>query len=338
VGPHQAVVRDVDPRWPKRLASGLSSGEGLIWAVRNPIEKQSAIKKQGGKIVGYQTEIVDPGVSDKRLLVVEPEFASVLNVMQREGNKLSTLIREAWETGDLQSLTKNTPAAALGAHISIIGHTTKDDLLKYLDSTEMANGFANRFLWVMARRSKSLPEGGKIHEVDFKSILERLGQVRNFLLLKDLGDFRFTWGEEALAEWYKVYPQLSEGAPGMLGAITGRAEAQVTRLATLYALLDLTLEIRLEHLHAALAVWKYCDDSAKFIFGSSLGDPNADALLRAIRGAGVGMSRTQINEFFGHKKQASEIERVLRTLSERGLIKMERRDTGGRPEERWIPV
>jgi hypothetical protein len=333
------LFASVDPTWGQRLASGLSSGEGLIWAVRDPIKKQVAVKEKG-KIVGYQTEIVDHGVSDKRLLVIEPEFASVLNAMQREGNKLSALIRQAWETGDLQSLTKNSPAVATGACISIVGHTTKSDLLKYLDSTEMANGFANRFLWVMARRSKVLPEGGKLHEVDFKPIIERLAQVRDFLGVEevDLVDHRVKWCKDALAEWCNIYPRLSEGTPGMLGAITGRAEAQVTRLATLYALLDLTLEIRVEHLHAALAVWKYCEDSARFIFGSSLGDPNADALLRAIRDSGVGMSRTQINEFFGHKKQASEIDRVLIVLSEMGLIKMEKRDTGGRPEERWIPV
>ena len=272
--------------------------------------------------------------------MIEPEFASVLNAMQREGNKLSALIRQAWETGDLQSLTKHSAAVATGAHISIIGHTTKNDLLRYLDSTEMANGFANRFLWAMGRRSRVLPEGGRIHEVNFHPILNRLAQVRRFLGLEDLdlGDYRLCWAEEALKEWYRVYPRLSEGAPGMLGAITGRAEAQVTRLATLYALLDLTLEIRLEHLRAALAVWKYCEDSARFIFGSSLGDPNADALLRAIRDSGVGMNRTQINEFFGHKKHVSEIDRALTTLSEMGLLRMERRDTGGRPQERWVPV
>jgi hypothetical protein len=331
------LFQSVDQTWQLRIVSGLSSGEGLIWAVRDPIEKETAVREKG-RIVEYETEIVDQGVSDKRLLVIEPEFASVLNAMQREGNKLSALIRQAWETGDLQSLTKHSAAVATGAHISIIGHTTKNDLLRYLDSTEMANGFANRFLWLMGRRSRVLPEGGRIHQVNFQPILSRLAQVPNFLLLKELGDFRFTWGEEALREWYQVYPRLSEGAPGLLGAITGRAEAQVTRLATLYALLDLTLEIRLEHLRAALAVWKYCEESARFIFGSSLGDPNADALLRAIRDSGIGMNRTQINEFFGHKKQASEIDRALTTLSEMGLIKMERRDTGGRPQERWIPI
>ena len=62
------------------------------------------------------------------------------------------------------------------------------------------------------------------------------------------------------------------------------------------------------------------------------------ALEHGRRGAPSAGLVHQINEFFGHKKQASEIDRALTTLSEMGLIKMERRDTGGRPQERWIPI
>ena len=41
--------------------------------------------------------------------------------------------------------------------------------------------------------------------------------------------------------WMRVYPQLSEGEPGMLGAMTSRAEAHVLRLACIYALSDRSL-------------------------------------------------------------------------------------------------
>ena len=50
--------------------------------------------------------------------------------------------------------------------------------------------------------------------------------------------------------------------------------------------------IELTHLKAALAVWAYCEASAKYIFGSTLGDPMADDILRALKRAGAdGMSR-----------------------------------------------
>ena len=107
-------------------------------------------------------------------MVVEPEFASPLRVSERDGNTLSPVIRQSWDTGRLRVLTKNSPARSTGAHISIIGHVTKDELLKYLTDTEAGNGFANRFLWVAVRRSKLLPDGGRLHTVDFAPLIRRL--------------------------------------------------------------------------------------------------------------------------------------------------------------------
>ena len=124
---HELFAR-VDPVWANtRNMGGLSSGEGLIWAIRDPIEKTEAIKEKGRYTGEYETVIVDAGVDDKRLLVFEPEFASVLKVMVREGSTLSPLVRQAWDTGNLRTMVKNNPAVATGAHISILGHVTKDE-------------------------------------------------------------------------------------------------------------------------------------------------------------------------------------------------------------------
>ena len=72
--------------------------------------------------------------------------------------------------------------------------------------------------------------------------------------------------DEAKAIWHAVYDDLSEGKPGLVGALTARAEAQVLRLQCLYALLDGSDTIRAEHLTAALALWRYCEASVHFIF------------------------------------------------------------------------
>src|SRR5262249_45073504 len=155
----RSVIAGADPTWESRIASGLSSGEGLIWNVRDKIEELQPVKEKG-RVVGHEMVVTDEGVSDKRFLAYEGEFASVMKVCGREGNTLSPVIRHAWDTGELRSLTKNSPAKATGAHISIIGHVTRDELLRMLDNTEAANGFGNRFLWICVKRSKLLPEGG----------------------------------------------------------------------------------------------------------------------------------------------------------------------------------
>ncbi|MFL6213321.1 MAG: DUF3987 domain-containing protein [Blastocatellia bacterium] len=324
-----------DANWENCVQSGLSSGEGLIWAVRDPISKHEPIKEKG-RIVDYQEVITDPGIEDKRLLAIESEFASTLRAIGREGNTLSALVRQAWDNGNLRVLTKNSPAQSTGAHISIIGHITKDELRRYLDSTEVGNGFANRFLWPCVKRSKSLPEGGRLHEVDFFSTIRRLSDVIEFA--RSTGEMRRD--EEARKLWFDAYGKLSEGKPGLLGAVTSRGEAQVMRMACIYALLDKSAIVRKPHLEAALALWKYCEDSAQFIFGDSLGDPLADELLRTLRGAETGMTRTDISNLFGRNRKSQEIGRALSTLAEAGLIHrvVEQSDGPGRPSERWVAI
>ncbi|MCI0463309.1 MAG: DUF3987 domain-containing protein [Gemmataceae bacterium] len=323
-------VRDalatVDAGWAGgRLLSGLSSGEGVIWAVRDPIFKE----------IDGETQRVDEGVADKRLLAYEPEFANVLKQVERQGNTLSVILRQGWETGNLRTLTKNSPAVATGAHISLIGHCTIEELRRYLSETEMANGLGNRHLWVCVRRSKSLPEGGKPDPAKLADLEARLQEA--FGEARLVGELRRD--DEARAVWHRVYEQLSEGKPGLAGAMLGRGEAHVMRLACIYALLDRSSIVRRAHLLAALAVWDYVEESVRFVWGHSLGDPVADELLQLIRGAkDEGVTRTQMRDFFGRNKSAGQIGRALGVLLEHGLahFKLNQEKGTGRPTERWF--
>jgi plasmid replication initiation protein len=90
-------------------------------------------------------------------MVVEGEFAGPLRVMTREGNTLSVLIRQGWDGVKLATLTKNSPLKATDAQNSVIGHITKTEVLRLLSETDAHNDFANRYLWLLVRRSKALP-------------------------------------------------------------------------------------------------------------------------------------------------------------------------------------
>ncbi|MBU4353981.1 MAG: hypothetical protein KJ822_01395, partial [Proteobacteria bacterium] len=327
-GQVKSPLTAVDPIWRGRVKSGLSSGEGLIFQVRDPLIKKVARKVQGQTV--YEDEIVDSGEDDKRLLVVETEFANVLRQIERQGNILSAVARDAWDTGDLATLTKNSPTKATGAHVSIIGHITKGELKRYLTRTEAGNGFGNRILWFCVMRSKVLPEGGRLCDVDFAPFLKRLGEARVFAQCAG----EVTRDAEARSLWAKVYPDLSEGKPGMVGALTSRAEAQVLRLSMIYALVDGETFVRPPHLLAALAVWDYCESSVRYIFGQTLGDPVADGILEALQAAPNGLTRTEIYNLFGRHQRSENIQQAIGELLRRGLISIETIETGGRPGEK----
>lgn len=310
----------VDPAWVEtRIVGGLSSGEGLIYAVRDPTD-------QPGE--------ADQGVADKRLLVIEAELASTLRVLGRDGNTLSAVLRNAWDGRPLSTMTRHAPIRAIESHISVIGHITRAELLRYLDRTEAANGLGNRFLWVCVRRSKLLPEGGHLDPAVLNGYVVRLRQAL---------DHAATVGtivRDAVARgiWAEVYGHLSAERPGLFGAMIGRAEAHVMRLSALYALLDGSAVVRAEHLHAALALWEYCEASARFIFGDALGDPLADDILEALRLHPDGMTRNDLMDYFDRHRSSEQIGQALKLLSEQGLVTLERQRTTGRPRELWKAI
>ena len=320
------LFRSVDEEWvSRRVHTGLSSGEGVIWEVRDPIFK---------RVKGVEEE-TDAGVKDKRLMILESEFAGALRVMQREGNILSRVLRDAWDRGDLATLTKNSPARAAGACVSIIGHITATELRACLDKTEMANGFANRFLFACVRRSKLLPFGGNL---DDATVTDMAGSVKTAVeTAKNVDQVSFT--KEAALGWEAAYETLSSDRQGLLGALTARAEAQVVRLALIYALWEGTNRITLPHLKAAMAVWEYCEASVEYLFGDMLGDAVADTLLSALRGSSNGLTRTQLSAILGRNVASNQIARALKELERRGLARVDVSATGpGRPPETWHAV
>lgn len=321
------VLVRVDETFLDCIQNGLSSGEGLIYHVRDEQTAKKPVKTKG-IITSYQDEIVDEGAKEKRAFVIEPEFARVLQSMKREGNTLSSVIRQAWDTDRLRVMTKN-PVKATEAHVSIVGHITEIELIRNLEETETANGFANRFLWVCARRSKYLPDGGNLAESDLNEAVRCLNEAVQFAHNTE----QIKRDDEANQLWHRVYKRLSDGYGGLLGSVTSRATAQVIRLACLYALLDCSDTIRLKHLEAALAVWQYCEDSAKYIFGMSSGDKVADEIFTALQSNDAGLSKTEISNLFNRNRTAKEIEAALQTLLELNRIEKVEEKTQGRPRE-----
>jgi len=101
----------------------------------------------------------------------------------------------------------------------------------------------------------------------------------------------------------------------------------------LYALLDKLKTISVEHLEAALAVWRYNAESVEMLFGENSGDPLADRLYQLLAS---GPMKTK--EFHRHvKNTGSEIGTALQQLERSGLIqKVKSTQTGrGRQADTW---
>ena len=150
---------------------------------------------------------------------------------------------------------------------------------------------------------------------------------------------RIAMTADTRSAWKAVYEELSAGGDGLHGAVTARAEAQVTRLALVYCLLDGGDQIDVPHLLAAIAVWQYCDATAKHVFGASLGDRAADEIMRRLQQAGDdGLTRTDIRDVFGRNLAADRIGAALDILRRKGRANCETVSTGGRPTEVWRAV
>jgi Protein of unknown function (DUF3987) len=306
------LFASVESEWMmKRVKSGLSSGEGLIFDVRD-----------------------DTSIEDKRLLIVESEFASVLQMNRRDGNILSPVMRGLWDDGTAHTLTKNSPLSATNAHVSIIGHITPDELTRCIDATQISNGYANRILWAYVRRSKQLPNGGKLSAGESNYLAQSLFKAVEYArVVKEMHR-----DDEAERLWTRIYPKLTEERAGAFGKVTARGRAQVVRLSCLYALLERSAAVKRVHLEAALALWQYCEESARLIFGDSTGNKEADKLLRALQEAPEQkLRKTDVTKgVFGGNTEADKINAAFAILQRLGLADSFTEGEGKHKTEWWF--
>jgi hypothetical protein len=288
------VLFETEAGYYDRVLGGLSTGEGLIKAVE--------------KKLGETPETVG------RYLVVLPEFASLLIVMKREGNTMSTVIRQAWDCKRLEVRTRKEPLDVDNVNISLIGHVTPDELLNSLTATERANGFANRLLIQCVRRSKFLPEGGG--EVDTRTIVRRLRAA----VESAKGRGRINRDAAAREIWAQQYEHLARTRSGIAGALCARAETHVLRLSLIYALLDSADAIRPEHLKAAKAVWDFCERSVDHIFGEATGDADADRILSAL--ATGAMDVTDLHRLYSNNRDSDWLKAKMASLERSGKVRV----------------
>lgn len=309
----QKLVRLADLIWGKNNDGdgGLSSSEGLISAVRDQYDDSET-----------EAEI------DKRLLAAMGELGETLTKMRREGNTLSATLRQAWDGKKLRIRTKHQPMTASDAHVSVIGHITQADLHALLGDTSIFNGFGNRFLWVMAKQSRELPFGGDLRAEKLDHIVAEVRKSIDWCLSKERN---IDFDSHTRRMWPDLYTTLSHRPDTAFGAITDRAVAQVRRIALVYAALDRSPKIRCPHLEAALEVWRYCEDSAAYLFADVPANPIDTTILRVLEREDGWLSRSELSKLgFKGNAPSSVLDSALNRLSAQGLIRRRRVRTPGR--------
>jgi hypothetical protein len=138
---------------------------------------------------------------------------------------------------------------------------------------------------------------------------------------------------EAREDWRSIYSALSADRLGLAGALLARAEAQVSRLAALYAVLDGKKEVEAVHLSGALALWKHAEQSVELLFGDQTGDPVADTIFEALKKGP--MNDTGISRLFSGHQPAARLEAAKRMLLDAGKIHFSFIETDGRPIRTW---
>jgi hypothetical protein len=330
LGHLKMFFRQLDPTWAtgprKRMRVGLSTGEGLIASLQ-----RASAPDDGDDKTHVDTRDTDVILQEQRSVFIETEFATVLRRMAQENNTLSNVLRQAWDGEELGTEVKKDPTSTAGSHVSVIGHITQADALRYLKTTDQQNGFANRFLWCCSKRSKYLPFGGGVP--DFTAQLEWMKDQR--VRATGVSTTLSVQMDDAAAElWDSVYRSLVDRPPGVVGDVTCRAEAQVLRLALIYCFLSsMDSIITRPHVAAALEVWRYCEDSVRWAFGEGTDTGDAGRVLAALKAIHPdALSRTAIVDLFGRHAPKTRIDAALHALMDAGaVVREERARADGRP-------
>ncbi|MFN1161318.1 hypothetical protein ACK0OY_25850 [Pseudomonas aeruginosa] len=241
---------------PQVHRGGLSTREGLVALMHD----------------GYRQGRQDvPAIEDKRLWVVESEFANVLHQGRRDGNTLSAALRDCWDGVDLKPATKSNRLYASDPHVCLSGAISPGELTGLMSARDLTNGFANRFLMIWAERSRMLPFPKETPQAMVEHLARRTLEVLAFVRA-DRHDEREHLRMELSAQAQWRYAQLYRGelnddlGDGTVGALLERRAPMLLRLAMLLALADLQTRIDVPHIDAAMAWIRHATASVRFVF------------------------------------------------------------------------
>ena len=304
----------VDPVLDTISTGGLASGEVLVDILNEA--KQNSI-----------------GTS----LIWEHEIANVLILAAREGNIMSGNLRRAWDGDKVESRSrKSGRAVAIGYNVAFMGGVTPSELEKRLTANDIANGWANRFLWFWsekAPRTYDTTGAGYLDDSARDYLIACIDFARNLVAPTLMGrpmalpTMHLTPAAharlDALAASLDIIPV------GAIGALRQRMPLHIVRLAAVAALFDQTSEISTQHVEFGERMTTFAIDSMRAVFGTRIDDEVAKTIIDILKQAPDGWLNTSTIAK-AIRKDGSRTNRALQALLDVGWVVREDRRTQGR--------
>jgi hypothetical protein len=289
----------------KIRTTGLSSGEGLIEAIRDLTEVKH----------GRDVEVI--GTTDKRLFLVEPEFSSVMARAKREGSTLAAVLRQAWD-GRALSVLNRSALRASSSHVGVIGHVAPAEFCKRLAEAEMSGGLYNRFLPVWTERPHLLPIPPELDPKTVEALAKDL--ARGIARAPKLSVMRLAPGQAVDLWTEELYPRFAgmDDSDEVWAEFSRRAAPYCLRVAAIYAVLAGANTITLPALTAAAAMIEYSTRTARYVLGDQSKDPRLDRIKRAVDARETGLTRTEISDLFGRNLSAAVLGELIAVLTSQG--------------------
>ena len=254
----------------RAVLDGVNSGEGLVTALHYKREHFAS----------------EPTVG----LILEEEYATLMASRGREGSTLDMKMRQAFDGGPLSNRRSGdtkvvTPPYWLPALVAI----TPIELRQRLEPGAMQSGSANRWLYLPVVRRPMVPtnEIPAFGEENRERLVaaHRAAANRPPEVIVD----------PAVGQLLRNYEDFLHAHETGLGRdLTKRFPAIAFRVALVHALVESSRLVTIDHVDRGLALTEYARRGVTWIFGDTIGNPDAGLMFRHLQAAGS-LSRTTIN-------------------------------------------
>ncbi|WP_081995686.1 DUF3987 domain-containing protein [Plesiomonas sp. ZOR0011] len=271
----------------------------------------------------------DPGVEDKRLWAASGEMAAMLSAFERNGNTLSSDIRNAWDGRTLGKLTKANRVTASHPSVCIVTAITPTELAAKVRRVDAENGTMNRFLFVWAERRGIEPFPMPTDPAIVEQLAERLARAVHVVHRQHPVECSLSSeAREMYAAFYAKWRRTAKLLPALVASLTERVPPYVQRIAMIFALLDCRTTINADDLRAGVAWADYAVDSLRYIINDRAGAEQAERtaqigeqIMVLFAGDATELTKSEITKAI-RKAPAAALDDALAELIRDGRIEM----------------